>query len=80
VVETAEAAGFDMIDVADHVWQSSYLGGDLEPQIEAYTTLGFIAAHTRHARIMSLATCAPYRPAGLPRCAEPTGSPRVRTP
>ncbi len=65
VVETAEAAGFDMIDVADHVWQSPYLGGELEPEVEAYTTLGCIAAHTRRARILALATCAPYRPAGL---------------
>ena len=65
VVETAEAAGFDLIDVSDHVWQSHYLGGDLEPQIEAYSTLGFVAAHTSRVRLLSLATCAPYRPAGL---------------
>src|SRR3954469_20266315 len=65
VVETAEAAGFDLIDVSDHVWQSPYLGGDLEPQMEAYSTLGFVAAHTSRVRLLSLATCAPYRPAGL---------------
>ena len=65
VVETAEEAGFDMIDVADHLWQSPFLGGELEPMIEAYSTLGFIAAHTTHVRLMALATCAPYRSDGL---------------
>jgi F420-dependent oxidoreductase-like protein len=65
VVETAEEAGFDLIDVSDHVWQSPYLGGDLEPQLEAYSTLGFVAAHTKRVRLLSLASCAPYRPAGL---------------
>ncbi len=65
VVRTAEEAGFDMVDTADHVWQGPYLGGELEPEVEAYTTLGFIAAHTSRVRIMALATCAPYRPAGL---------------
>ena len=65
IVQTAEAAGFDAIDVADHVWQSHYLGGDLESEVEAYTTLGFIAAHTERVRLLALATAASYRPPGL---------------
>src|SRR5262245_60549728 len=64
-VEAAEAAGFDAISVTDHLWGSQYTGGVEASQIEAYTTLGFVAAHTRRVRLMALATAAPYRPAGL---------------
>ena len=65
VVEAAEAAGFDAIDVADHVWQHPLLGGPEASQLEAYTTLGFIAARTRRVRLLALATAVPYRHAGL---------------
>jgi Luciferase-like monooxygenase len=51
--------------VADHVWGSQYTGGVDASQIEAYTTLGFIAAHTRRVRLLALATAVPYRNAGL---------------
>jgi F420-dependent oxidoreductase-like protein len=64
-VEAAEAAGFDAISVTDHVWGSRYTGGVEASQVEAYTTLGFVAARTRRARLLALATAAPYRPAGL---------------
>jgi F420-dependent oxidoreductase-like protein len=65
VVETAEEAGFDTITVADHVWQHPIMGGPLKNQVEAYTTLGFIAARTSRVRLLALATAASYRPAGL---------------
>ncbi len=65
VVQVAEGVGFDTIDVADHLWQHPIMGGPLEPQLEAYTTLGFIAAHTRRVRLLALATAVSYRPAGL---------------
>jgi len=65
VVEAAEEAGFDTITVADHVWQHPIMGGPIKNQVEAYTPLGFIAAHTRRVRLLALATAAPYRPAGL---------------
>lgn len=65
IVEAAEEAGFDAISVVDHVWQSPYMGGDLEPEIEAYTTLGFLAARTERVRLVALATAASYRPPGL---------------
>jgi len=44
--EAAEAAGFDAISVTDHVWGSQYTGGVEASQVEAYTTLGFIAARS----------------------------------
>jgi F420-dependent oxidoreductase-like protein len=65
VVEAAEAAGFDTIDVADHLWQHPIMGGPETSQIEAYTTLGFIAARTRRVRLLALATAVSYRHAGL---------------
>ncbi len=67
VVEAAEAAGFDAISVTDHVWQHPILrmGGPAAEQVEAYTTLGFIAARTRRVRLLALATAVPYRHAGL---------------
>jgi F420-dependent oxidoreductase-like protein len=65
IVQTAEAAGFDANSVVDHVWQHPYLGGPQKSEIEGYTTLGFIAAHTRRVRLLTMVTCAAYRPAGL---------------
>jgi F420-dependent oxidoreductase-like protein len=65
IVEAAEAAGFDAISVTDHVWGSQYTGGVEASQVEAYTTLGFIAARTRRVRLLALATAASYRHAGL---------------
>lgn len=65
VVQAGEAAGFDTIAVADHVWLHPIMGGPIQNHVEAYTTLGFIAAHTQHARLLAMATAASYRPAGL---------------
>jgi F420-dependent oxidoreductase-like protein len=65
VVEAAESAGFETIDVSDHLWQHPAMGGPEASQIEAYTTLGFIAAHTRRVRLLALATAVSYRHAGL---------------
>lgn len=65
IARTAEAAGFDTIDVTDHLWQHPIMGGPLEPQVEAYTTLGYLAAQTERVRLMTLATAASYRAPGL---------------
>src|SRR5215470_6752015 len=65
VVDAAEDAGFDLIDVADHVWMHPIMGGPLKNHLEAYSTLGFIAARTERVRLLALATAASYRPAGL---------------
>src|SRR3954462_183954 len=65
IVQATEAAGFDAISVVDHVWQHPYMGGPELSEIEAYTTLGYIAAHTRRVRLLTMVTCAAYRHAGL---------------
>ncbi|MFI5286372.1 MAG: hypothetical protein ACHQ4F_08630 [Candidatus Dormibacteria bacterium] len=41
VVQGAEAAGFDAISVADHVWLHPIVGGPLGNHLEAYATLGY---------------------------------------
>lgn len=65
IVEAAEKAGFDSIDVADHVWLHPIMGGPEKSQLEAYTTLGFVAARTEKVRLLTLVTAASYRHAGL---------------
>src|SRR5262245_38804728 len=65
VVDAAEGAGFDLIAVADHVWMHPILGGPLKDHLEAYTTLGFIAARTNKVRLLSMATAASYRSPGM---------------
>ena len=58
----AEQAGISRITVMDHFWQ---LGGDIGPlehdMLEAYTTLGFLAAHTETVRLHTLVTGVVYR-------------------
>ena len=53
------------LSVTEHVWGSQYTGGVEASQLEAYTTLGFIAARTRRVRLLTLATAVSYRHAGL---------------
>ena len=65
IATAAEQAGFDAIDVADHLWQHPIMGGPYQPQLEAYTTLGFLAARTERVRLMALATAASYRAPGM---------------
>ena len=65
IVETADGVGFDAIDVADHVWQHPLMGGPEASMVEAYTTLGFVAARTTRVRLLALATAASYRHPGL---------------
>lgn len=65
IATAAEAARFDTISVVDHLWQHPIMGGREQPMLEAYSTLGYLAAHTSRVRLMALATAASYRPAGL---------------
>ena len=51
--------------VMDHLFQISAMGKVDDPMLEAYTTLGFIAAHTERARLLTLVTGAVYRSPGL---------------
>ncbi|HTW06283.1 MAG TPA: LLM class F420-dependent oxidoreductase [Acidimicrobiales bacterium] len=65
VAHAAEEAGFDRLSVMDHVWQIGHLGPPEHEMLEAYTTLGYLAAHTRRVSLMTLVTGVVYRSPGL---------------
>jgi len=61
----ADDAGFDRISVMDHVWQIATIGPPEHEMLEGYTALGFLAAHTSRARLLTLVTAVTYRDPGL---------------
>ena len=65
VAKTADAAGFDSIAVMDHFFQISLIGPPDQNMLEAYTTLGYLAACTSRARLLTLVTGAVYRHPGI---------------
>ena len=65
IAVTAEAAGVDRVSVMDHVWQIGPIGPVEEDMLEAYTTLGFLAAHTSRVKLLTLVTGVTYRDPGL---------------
>ncbi len=60
-----EEAGIDNVSVMDHYWQMEMVGGPDLNMLEGYTTLGFLAAHTRSAELQLLVTGTTYRHPGL---------------
>ncbi len=65
VSSAADQAGIDRISVMDHVWQIGHIGPPEHEMLEAYTTLGYLAARTEHASLMTLVTGVTYRSPGL---------------
>ncbi|HXG26682.1 MAG TPA: LLM class flavin-dependent oxidoreductase, partial [Candidatus Binatia bacterium] len=65
VVTTADEVGFDSIWVMDHLFQIRSVGRPEEPMLEGWTALGFIAAHTRRARIGLMVGGIHYRAPGI---------------
>lgn len=65
VAKAAEDAGFDKLSVMDHVWQIGVIGPPEHEMLEAYTTLGFLAAHTTKIDLLSWVTAVVYREPGL---------------
>ena len=65
VARDADEAGFDSLWVMDHFFQIAPVGPVELDMLEAYTTLGFIAAHTSRARIGTMVTGVSYRHPGL---------------
>jgi F420-dependent oxidoreductase-like protein len=61
VGELTEAGGFDGIAVGDHLWQHPIMGGPAGNCLEAYSTLAFLAAHTRRVRLLTVVTGAHFR-------------------
>src|SRR5215211_1000574 len=65
MVRAADEAGIDTVWVSDHLLQADpTLSIDAE-MIEAYTTLGFLAARTHGVGLGTMVTGASFRPASL---------------
>jgi F420-dependent oxidoreductase-like protein len=65
LVRAADDAGFDSIWVMDHFFQIRSVGRTEEPMLEGMTTLGFMAAHSRRARLGLMVGGIHYRYPGL---------------
>src|ERR1700730_13568710 len=57
----AEKAGFGLVTVMDHFYQIRGIGPETEPMLEAYTTLGALAANTSKVKLGTLVTGVTYR-------------------
>jgi len=65
LARTAERVGVARLTVMDHVWQIHVIGPPEHEMLEAYTTLGFLAAQTERVRLQTLVTGVVYREPGL---------------
>lgn len=65
IARAAEAAGVSRLTVMDHVWQIGVVGPPEQEMLEAYTTLGFLAASTERIFLHTLVTGVVYREPGL---------------
>jgi alkanesulfonate monooxygenase SsuD/methylene tetrahydromethanopterin reductase-like flavin-dependent oxidoreductase (luciferase family) len=65
VARTADEAGFASIAVMDHFFQIGVIGPPEQDMLEAYTTLGYLAACTSRARLLTVVTGAVYRHPGV---------------
>jgi alkanesulfonate monooxygenase len=65
IASAAEDAGFTKLSVMDHVWQIGVMGPPEHDMLEAYTTLGFLAAKTSKVRLLAWVTAVVYREPGL---------------
>jgi F420-dependent oxidoreductase-like protein len=61
VARTADDAGFEYIAVMDHFFQIAAVGPAENEMLESYTTLGYLAACTSRATLVTLVTGAIYR-------------------
>jgi F420-dependent oxidoreductase-like protein len=61
IVKTADDAGFYSVWVMDHFFQIDRVGAPEEPMLEAYTTLGYIAALTKKVKLGTMVTGVIYR-------------------
>ncbi|WP_163506350.1 LLM class F420-dependent oxidoreductase [Fodinicola acaciae] len=65
IAKAAEDIGFDRVSVMDHLFQIPVVGPVENEMLEAYTALGFIAAHTSRVKLYTLVTAATYRQPGV---------------
>jgi F420-dependent oxidoreductase-like protein len=66
IARAAEEAGVDTVWVSDHLLQADPTAGPGETEmLEAYTTLGFLAARTERVRLGTMVTGVTFRPPAL---------------
>ncbi len=65
IAHTADEVGFASIWTMDHFFQSGFLGPAEDPMLEAYTTLGYLAAVTQKAKLGTMVTGVIYRNPGV---------------
>ncbi|CAO5234695.1 LLM class F420-dependent oxidoreductase [Frankia sp. AgKG'84/4] len=65
VAVAAEDAGFAKLSVMDHLWQIRGIGPPEHDMLEAYTTLGYLAARTSRIELLAWVTAVVYREPGL---------------
>lgn len=61
----ADEAGLDTVWAADHLLQADPTHSREDPVLEAYTSLGFLAAQTSRVRLGTMVAAVTYRPAAL---------------
>jgi len=59
--QAAEAAGFGLVTVMDHFYQIRGVGPETDPMLDAYVTLGALAAKTKRVKLATLVTGVTYR-------------------
>lgn len=65
IAQAAEAAGYSDLWVMDHFFQIPNVGKPEEPMLESYSTLSFLAGHTRRVRLGTMVTGVIYRQPGI---------------
>jgi F420-dependent oxidoreductase-like protein len=65
IARTAEDVGFTKLSVMDHVFQIQVMGPPEHEMLEAYTTLGYLAAQTSRMELLAWVTAVVYREPGL---------------
>jgi len=65
VAQAADDAGLDTLWVADHLLQADPSSTPTEPMLEAYLTLGFLAARTRRVRLGAMVSAVTFRAPSL---------------
>jgi F420-dependent oxidoreductase-like protein len=65
IARAADEAGLASLWTMDHFFQIEYVGEVDEPMLEAYTTLGYLAAVTRRITLGTLVTGVVYRHPGV---------------
>jgi F420-dependent oxidoreductase-like protein len=65
IAQTADEAGIDTLWVSDHLLQAAPGSAEDSPMLEAYTTLGYLAARTERVRLGTMVSAVSYRAPAL---------------